>query len=249
LLQGDDERKDRPKVRSDWRQRFRHARVILRRCVNHSLARRLACAVLVCTVIIPTPLLIAQESESELERVHRVGDLLRILDVHPGAVIADVGAGDGFFTVRIGRAVGPTGRAVAVDISESALAKVRDRVARENAPVDVVLGTVDDPHLEPGRFDAVLIHNAYHEMTAHEAILAHIRAALKPGGRLVVVEPMHDSSRGLSRERQVAEHDIESAIVERELRAAEFDVVERDDGFVKFSGVAGGFWLLVARRR
>jgi ubiquinone/menaquinone biosynthesis C-methylase UbiE len=215
----------------------------------HAFAQRLACIALVFAFIVPTELFSGQESEAELERVHRVGDLLRTLDAQPGALIADVGAGDGFFTVRIARAVGPTGRVVAVDISESALATLRDRVARENAPVDVVLGTADDPHLETGRFDAVLIHNAYHEMTEHEAILSHIHAALKRGGRFVVVEPMHDSSRGLSREQQVAQHDIESDIVERELRAAEFDVVERNNDFVKFTGVAGGFWLLAARRR
>lgn len=59
---------------------------------------------------------------------------------------------------------------------------------------------------------------------------------------------MHESSRGLPRDKQVAEHDIEADIVERELRAADFEVVQRDDEFVKFTGVAGGFWLMVARR-
>ena len=213
-----------------------------------TLIGRLAFAALMLMCTGPAQLLSAQESEAELERVHRVADLLRILGVQPGAVVADVGAGDGFFTVRIARAVGPTGRAVAVDISESALKKLRERLAHEDVPADVIVGAVDDPHLDAGRFDAVLIHNAYHEMTEHEAMLAHIRTALKPGGRLVIVEPMHDSSRGLPRDKQVAQHDIEADIVERELRAAGFDVVERDNEFVKFTGVAGGFWLIVARQ-
>jgi len=125
--------------------------------------------------------------------------------------VADVGAGDGFFSVRIARAVQPNGRVAAVDVSDAALTKLRERASRDNVTnVDAVLGATDDPRLEAGHFDAVLIHNAYHEMTEHEAMLRHIRAALKPRGRLVIVEPMHDSSRGLPREKQVEKHDIES---------------------------------------
>lgn len=67
-------------------------------------------------------------------------------------------------------------------------------------------------------------------------------------GRFVVVEPMHDCSRGLTREKQVAQHDIAIEIVDEELRAAGFEVVERDTSFIKFTAVPGGFWLLVARR-
>ena len=191
----------------------------------------------------------AQETDAELERFHRVDDLLTALEARPGSIIADVGAGDGFFAVRVARAVAPGGRAVAVDISDTALAKLRERATRENVAVDVVLGAADDPHLAAGQFDAVLIHNAYHEMTAHEAMLTHIYAALKPGGRLLMVEPMHDTSRGLPRDKQVAQHDIDADIADRELRDAGFDIGQRSDLFVKFGpGFPGGFWLILARR-
>jgi predicted methyltransferase len=85
-------------------------------------------------------------------------------------------------------------------------------------------------------------------MTEHEAMLARIRESLKPGGRLLIVEPMHESSRGLAREKQEANHDIEIGLVEDDLRAAGFEIQQRDVDFVKFKGVAGGFWLLLARR-
>jgi len=194
--------------------------------------------------------ILAQDSGAEFERQNRVADLLRLLGAQPGSMISHVGAGDGAFTVPIARAVGPDGRAVAVDISESVLNKLRERAVREHAAnVDVVLGTADDPHLAVGQFDGVLIHNAYHEMTAHEAMLGHIRAALKPGGRLLLVEPMHDTSRGLTRDQQVAKHDIEADIVDGELKTAGFDILERDDTFIKFTGVPGGFWLILARAK
>ena len=191
----------------------------------------------------------AQESGPEFERQNRVPDLLRLLGAQSGSLIADVGSGEGAFTIPIARAVAPNGRAVAVDISEAPLNKLRDRAGRENVGnVDVVVGAADDPHLPAGQFDAVLIHNAYHEMTEHQAMLRLIRAALKPGGRFVVVEPMHSSSRGLTREKQTAQHDIAIEIVDEELQAAGFEVLERDDAFIKFTGVPGGFWLIVARR-
>jgi SAM-dependent methyltransferase len=141
-------------------------------------------------------------------------------------------------------------QAVAVDISASALAKLGERAARENAAnIETILGASDDPHLAVGQFDGALIHNAYHEMTEHEPMLRHIFDALKPGGRLLIVEPMHDSSKGLPRDQQVAKYDIEIDIVEQELRTVGFDIRERDETFIKFTAVPGGFWLILAQRK
>jgi predicted methyltransferase len=191
----------------------------------------------------------AGESDEAIERRNRVADLLKFLDARPGAVIADVGAGDGFYTVRIARAVVPGGRVVAEDIDPSALSKLGERISREKLDnIDVILGSPDDPQLGTNRFDSVLIHNAYHEMVEHEAMLRHIYAALKPGGRFLVVEPMHKKSRGLPRDKQVASHDIEINIVARELRNAGFKIIQRDTEFVKFTDGSGSQWLILARR-
>jgi SAM-dependent methyltransferase len=202
------------------------------------LNRRLAGALLAVLIRGTASAGLTQDAGPEFERQNRVADIVRSLGAQSGSLVADVGAGDGAFTIPIARAVAPDGRAVAVDISESALNKLRDRAGREDVKnVDIVVGGTDDPHLPVDRFDAVLIHNAYHEMTEHAAMLHHIRAALK-----------HDSSRGLERDKQVAQHDIAIEIVDEELRKAGFEVVERDAGFIKFTAVPGGFWLLVARR-
>src|SRR5439155_20267958 len=118
----------------------------------------------VMLVAVTTAVAVTQESGPEFERQNRVADIVRFLGAQPGSLIADVGAGEGAFTIPIARAIAPNGRAVAVDISEGALNKLRDRAGRENVSnVDVVVGAADDPHLPAGQFDAVLIHNAYHE--------------------------------------------------------------------------------------
>ena len=206
--------------------------------------------ILLTSLTLLAPYAFAQdESDEAIERRNRVADLVKFLDARPGAMIADVGAGDGFYTVRIARAVAPGGRVVAEDIDQAALSKLGERVAREKVDnVDVVLGAADDPLLGTNRFDAVLIHNAYHEMVQHESMLRHIYAALKPSGRFLVVEPMHKKNRGLSREKQVAEHNIDIETATRELRQAGFKIEQRDSKFVKFTDNSGYMWLILARR-
>jgi ubiquinone/menaquinone biosynthesis C-methylase UbiE len=204
--------------------------------------------VIVCAVGLIVARLAAQ-TDAETERWARVPEILKALDARPGTRIADVGAGDGFFTVRIARAVVPDGRVVGEDISESAVQKLRDRVAADHLTnVDAVLGSADDPRLSVETFDAVLVHNAYHEFVQHEQMLGHILSALKPGGRFVLVEPFHTSSTDLPREQQVAKHDLAADIAEKELRTAGFTIVSRDNEFVQFIGQPGGFWMIVARK-
>ncbi len=193
----------------------------------------------------------AQSADDSREKFEKVSDILAALQAEPGKRIADLGAGEGFYTFRIARAVGPTGRVIAVDISEKHLEKLRARLQQDAITnVDVVVGTVDDPHLPTGTLDAVLIYNAYHEMTAHEAILNAVRAALKPGGRLVMSEPLHDNIRDAPRADQVKDHEIGSNFVAQELQAADFEVIETRQDFVPFTvpGHKGGFWLIVARK-
>lgn len=177
----------------------------------------------------------------------RVPDILVALNVVPGAHLADVGAGDGFFTVRLARAVGPTGRVIAVDISREALDRLRARLADDQlSNVDVVQGEVSDPHLPAESLDGVLIVNAYHEMEAFERMLDHIRRALKPGGRLVLVEPLDPRLRGEPRARQTKAHSLDAGFADRELRASGFDVIGLRDPFIRRGQTE--MWLMVAER-
>lgn len=193
----------------------------------------------------------AQINSAVRERSEKVNDVLAALDAAPGKVIADVGAGEGFYTIRIARAVGPTGRVSAVDIEEKSLAKLRAQLAADEiANADVVLGATDDPRLPVATFDAVLVYNTYHEMTEHAAMRRAMFAALKPGGRLVVSEALHDNLRTASREAQVKEHEISLDYVAQEVTETGFEVIEKRPNFRAFTDPKhqGGFWLLIARK-
>lgn len=192
----------------------------------------------------------AQSGEAEREKTERVADILTALGVRDGAHIADVGSADGFYTVRIARAVAPTGRAYAVDIAQPSLDKLRTRAANDGITnVEIILSQAADPKLPAATLDAVLIRNAYHEMTEHRSILNGVMSGLKPGGLLVVIEAIHDNLLDKPREQQVKEHEIAPATVAAELQDAGFEIVNREDAFTRFTGASpGGFWMIRARR-
>lgn len=194
--------------------------------------------------------LLAQRDEREREKVERVADILTALGARDGAHVADLGSADGFYTLRIAAAVGPSGRAYGIDIDEKSLEKLRERVKEGGVTnLEVILGDAADPRLPAGALDAVLIRNTYHEMTEHRGVLKGVMSGLKPGGVLVVIEAIHDKVRSLSREQQVKEHEIAADIVEGELRESGFEIVDRDDAFTTFTRPPpGGFWMIRARR-
>ena len=173
-----------------------------------------------------------RDREARREEQQRVPDVLKAMGVQPGAMFADIGAGQGFYTVRLARAVGESGRVYAVDVNASTLRSLRSRLKEEGlVNVDVIEGEAADPRLPEGVLDAALIVNAYHEMREHQPMLAGIRRALKPGGRLVIVEPISNDRRGQSRDDQTRNHEIAPAFVERDAREAGFTVVDLQDPF------------------
>ncbi len=115
----------------------------------------------------------------------QVMDALAIAD---GARVADVGAGGGWFTVRLARRVGPNGRVFAEDIQPQMIDSIARRVGREGlANVETVLGTSGDPKL-PSALDAVLIVGTYPELTDPVTLLGHVAASLEPNGRLGIID-------------------------------------------------------------
>ena len=134
---------------------------------------------------------VAIAQQTAHDHTPKLDDLVAALGVKPGGKIADVGAGDGRYTFKLAAAVGPEGKVWAVDVAKSALRQLRRKVEEDKAGnVEVIEGKEDDPLLPKGELDAVLVVNAYHEMEEHKRMLGHMRDALKPGGRLVIVEHM-----------------------------------------------------------
>jgi ubiquinone/menaquinone biosynthesis C-methylase UbiE len=114
---------------------------------------------------------------------------MRLIRVQRGSLVADLGAGSGYFTIRLARAVGRDGKVYAVDIQPGMLELLQRAVDRARlANVVPVLGTQDDPRLPDESLDLVLMVDVYHELSSPQATLAHIKRALKPGGRLVLLE-------------------------------------------------------------
>src|SRR5688572_7992801 len=110
----------------------------------------------------------AQQNEQEREKTERVADILTALDARDGVHIADLGSADGFYTLRIARAVAPSGKAYAIDIEQKSLDKLRERAQTDAITnVDIILSEPADPKLPTSALDAVLIRNAYHEMVAY----------------------------------------------------------------------------------
>lgn len=106
-----------------------------------------------------------------------------------GLTVADVGAGSGYFTVRLASRVGAKGRVYANDLQPEMLKMLAARLAREKVQnVTLLQGTTTDPKLPAASTDLVLMVDVYHELSEPQTMLAAIRAALKPGGRLVLLE-------------------------------------------------------------
>ncbi len=116
-------------------------------------------------------------------------ELLTALAIPKGARVADLGAGTGFFTWRLAERVGPSGHVTAVDIQQQMLDLASQQVKRRGlSNVDYVLAGEVDPHLPAASYDLVFIGYAYHEFSAPEEMMRAIRRALKPDGRVFVLE-------------------------------------------------------------
>jgi ubiquinone/menaquinone biosynthesis C-methylase UbiE len=114
---------------------------------------------------------------------------LDLLNISRGSIVADVGAGSGYFTTRLSKRVGPTGRVYAVDIQPEMLRLLGLRLKSDGLTnVTLVQGQPDDPRLPAGSLDLELMVDVYHEFSAPQTMLRHLREALKPDGRLVLLE-------------------------------------------------------------
>ena len=126
---------------------------------------------------------------AEREQEEQPTRAIQKLNVEPGMVVADIGAGSGYFTERLARLVGPAGRVYATDIQQGMLTLIERRLARERLQnVTLILSAPADPRLPANAIDLALMVDVYHELSDPQTVLGHIRTALKPSGRFVLIE-------------------------------------------------------------
>jgi ubiquinone/menaquinone biosynthesis C-methylase UbiE len=148
------------------------------------------------------------------------------LRLEPGMVVADIGAGTGYFEKRLANAVGDTGAVIAVDIEPDMVRYLRERAHREAMPtVEARQGAPDDPKLAPGTVDRVLIVDTWHHITDRLGYAKKLAAALKPGGFVLVVDFKLESDKGPPKQHKLAPSQVLDELARAGLRAR---VVELD---------------------
>jgi predicted methyltransferase len=174
---------------------------------------------------------LSQESDRARRRDEwqRPGEVMDALGAKPGRRVADIGCGYGYFTFRLAARVGAEGKVYAVDIDEGAIDKVRRRKESEKLEqVAPILGESDDPRL-PNDLDAVLIVDTYHEFRQYDRMMQAVFRALKPGGRLVIIDGQGPTGKPRTEYHRL--HTIPAELVREEVTSNGFVFKESRPGF------------------
>lgn len=174
-------------------------------------------------------------TEDARDRVGEAEVVMRLAGIEPGMWVADIGAGEGYYTIRLSRAVGPQGRVLAEDIVAATRDRLAQRVTRENLEnVAIRLGKPDDPMLPPRSFDRIFLVHMYHEVAEPYAFLWHLREGMKPDGEVIVVDADRPTNR----------HGTPPALLKCELAALGLELVR----IQRLPGDDAYFAAFVARR-
>lgn len=157
-------------------------------------------------------------TEEARDRLNEAEEVMDNAGIAPGMTVADIGAGEGYYTVRLAQRVGAEGRVLAEDIVPAVRDALATRVDRERLDnVSVRLGEPDDPKLPAGSFDRIFMVHMYHEIEEPYAFLWHMRPSLKPDGRVIVVDA----------DRETQNHGTPPALLDCEMRAVGYVRVDR----------------------
>ena len=163
------------------------------------------------------------ETPGRDQRLH-IDRVMDVLGIAPGKTVADIGAGSGWFTVRAAKRVGNTGRVYAVDINPAAIKYIDERIQKDQLNnVKTIVGKPDNPELPPNSVDAVLLLKTYHEVAEPVTLLRNLRAALRPGARVGIID----------RDGNGEDHGVHKEIVLREAGEAGYRLLEEHDDLVK----------------
>jgi ubiquinone/menaquinone biosynthesis C-methylase UbiE len=186
---------------------------------------------------------------ADRDKWQRADEIINQLNLQTGNAVADIGCHEGYMTFKLSKVVGSKGRVYAVDVTQSKLDKLNEHVKAKNASnIISIKGDYDNPKLTPNSLDAVIILDAYHEMDDHDKILAHIKAALKTGGLLVLCEPISDERKDASRETQEDKHELGMGFAIEDRKKAGFAIVKQENPFLDRKEKGDKMWLIVAAK-
>lgn len=167
-------------------------------------------------------------TEEARDRLNEAGAVMDLSGMHPGMTVADIGAGEGYYTIRLAQRVGLHGRVLAEDIVPAVRDSLAERVSRDHLEnVSVRLGLPADPRLPPASFDRVFMIHMYHEIEQPYEFLWRLRPSLKPDGLVIVVDA----------KRPTEAHGTPPALLQCEFRAVGYRLVAMRD-----MPAAGGYF-------
>ena len=191
-------------------------------------------ATLVSASLVPFPVT-AQNNASDTAK------LIEVLQLKPGSIVAEIGAGSGDLTIAVAKQVGPAGRVYTSELGAERLASLRKAVTKSEAGnVEVIEGQAAHANLPEGCCDAVFMRNVYHHFDDPSTMNASFLRALKPGGRVAVIdfEPRNNAAVGPPGQRGTDKaHGVSTDVVSGELKAAGFQIATTED--------RGERWFLV----
>jgi SAM-dependent methyltransferase len=164
----------------------------------------------------------------------RLDDVIACLEIGPGDVVADIGAGTGAFSLPFAKAVAPSGRVLAQDLWPDLMDYIGEKAKREGVTnLETVLGTGDDPMLPAGQVDVVFFHDVFHNIIDREAYLRVLVGALTPTGRIAIIEQEFDDP--IAEKWDIPENRITAAMVDAWMtnvgfrKVGEFDIFQGEN--------------------
>jgi ubiquinone/menaquinone biosynthesis C-methylase UbiE len=205
--------------------------------------------VIALAVALGSTAILAQTPEQQARTDKEHTELLvKSLDIHPGSAVGEIGAGDGEMSVLMAREVGDSGHVFSNDLSETQRRTIAENVKKAGAGnVTIVAGADKTANFPAHCCDAIFMRNVYHHFHDPATMNASIAASLKPGGRIAVIDfvpPPGQESADPAHRGDEGHHGVTPETVERELKAAGFEIVSRNA-----PGQDKDWFMVVARLR
>lgn len=172
---------------------------------------------------------------AERDKWQNVPAIIKALKLAPGSKVADIGSHEGYLSMHLAKAVGHQGKVYSVDLQQYKLNTLQAQAKKRGYHhVKTILGAYDNPKLPAGSLDAIVVMRVYHEISSYNTYLKHLYKALKPGGRLVILESIRKNRVNWSRSRQTSYHEMSIPVVKAEVEKA---------GFTNISSIAAiAYW-------